>query len=120
MAAIAWTDVTDVASQLSAVGPAAQTAILLFVNTTLNVQLLGGEDSPRLKLARTFLAAHIGELVRRRDQQAGPVASKSVSASSLSVSYASMANGDALSSTSYGGLYKLMLLGSGARIGFPT
>lgn len=120
MAAIAWTDVTDIAAQLSAVGDAAQATILAFVNQTLNVRLLGGEDGPRLKLARSYLAAHMGEVIRRRDQQAGPVASKSISASSMSVSYASMTADDVLSSTSYGQLYKLVLRGSGARIGFPT
>jgi hypothetical protein len=61
--AITWADVEAVAPDLSSVATAAQTLILEHVNTALKESLFSDE---RLKLARTYLAAHHGEVVRRK------------------------------------------------------
>jgi len=63
VAVIAWSDVTAIAGELSTVTSLAQTIILGWVNTTLDVGFFaGGEDSPKLKLTRIYLAAHLGSL----------------------------------------------------------
>ncbi len=73
---ITWLDVTAVAADLASVPVAAQTDILDHVNTTLQVDLFGGEESPKLRLARIYLAAHHGTVAVRSDT-AGPVQSES-------------------------------------------
>lgn len=62
MAAITWDNVTDHAPELSTVDSDAQDDILAYVNTVLAVVKFGGEDSPRTKLARIYLAAHFASL----------------------------------------------------------
>lgn len=67
MAAIVWSDVTDIAAQLATVAAGAQTMILEFVNTeAIDIRLFKlGEDSKKLKLMRVYLAAHLGSLAPR-------------------------------------------------------
>lgn len=62
MAAISWTDVTDLASRLVDVPPARQTKILAYVNNRLPVEAWGGEDSEVLFEGRINLAAYMGTL----------------------------------------------------------
>lgn len=59
-----WTDVVSLAPELTKVSNAGQGTILAYVNTALDVCQFGklGEDSPKLKLARIYLAAHLGSL----------------------------------------------------------
>lgn len=53
MASITWADVTNFASEMSAVDSDAQTDILAYVNAEVDTTLFaGGESSPKLKLAR--------------------------------------------------------------------
>lgn len=68
MAAIAWSDVTAEVAALSTVSAGKQSRILAYVNTALNVQIIGGtlgEDSPKLALARIYLACHMALLQPR-------------------------------------------------------
>lgn len=60
MAAITWANVTDFAPTLSTVAADAQTAILAYVNTLLAVDEFDGESGPTTRLARIYLAAHLG------------------------------------------------------------
>ncbi len=69
MADITWTHVTDHAPGLTGVSGAAQIDILDLVNNLLEVDLFGGEDATKLKLARVYLAAHMGQLWK--DSQTG-------------------------------------------------
>lgn len=62
MAAILWSDVTDLSAALSTTSLGAQTMILNYVNQTLSVRIFGGEDTPKTKLARALLAAHLATL----------------------------------------------------------
>lgn len=97
MASIAWSDVTTYpgASGLSAVDPAAQAAILAFVNGTIDVRLFPlGEADPALKLARIFLAAHwatcTGTVTGDLPTAAGTIVSEG--AGRLTVSYGAMSS----------------------------
>ncbi len=112
MAAILWTDVTALAPELATVGVPAQTIILEHVNSALAVDLWGGEEAVRLKMARSYLAAHFGAQVGAGGAAAaGPVVAES--ADGLSRSYANlfaMMGSDPLyDATSYGRQYRLLV-----------
>lgn len=71
MAAIVWSDVVNGAYPTDAAFMAAvdvqwQTNLLAMVNTALNTDLFtdgaGGEASPKLRLARTYLALHYAKV----------------------------------------------------------
>ena len=116
MAAIIFADVLAFAPELESLAPAAQVMILEHVNADLDVDQFDGEDGPTTKLARVYLAAHMGTLARPgRGAAAGPVASQS--AGGLSKSYATMA-GDyaAFSTTMFGRQYLELARCSFARL----
>lgn len=117
MANVQWSDVVALQASLSAVAPAAQMIFLAHVNEDLNPAAFGGESSPRYHLARCYLAAHLGELERRRGSQSGPVQSKTIGTSSIALSYAAAMSSDeeVLRSTSWGGMYADMLASSPLR-----
>jgi hypothetical protein len=80
MAAIAWTDVIDGAAAedtayITAVDVPWQLAILAMVNSALNTSLFtdggGGESSPKLYLARVYLALHYAKVGPRATVQTG-------------------------------------------------
>jgi hypothetical protein len=120
VAAIAWSDVTGFASGLTAVGAGARTDILNWVNNEgLSAANFGGEDSYRYRLARIYLAAHLGELALPQTAS-DAVASKTVSRDSLSVTYASATTPDLLIATQWGGLLKDLIEASPAAVGFVT
>lgn len=118
MASVTWDDVVGIAGNLSGVSELGQTAILAYVNDALEPRNFGGEESPNLYLARILLAAHFGELARRQASGAGvsgPVSSKTIGASSITVQYAAQAMGaDGIMSTEWGRQYK-DLIGSQIR-----
>jgi hypothetical protein len=90
MAAIVWADVVALEPLVAGASVDAQTTILAYVNTDLNVDGFGGEDDPRLKLARSFVAAHYGLSVTPGISSSiggGPVASLS-GGDGLAVSFA--------------------------------
>lgn len=106
---IQWADVTAIASELSGLGPEAQEMILAFVNESLEPDKLGGEGSARLRLARVYLAAHLGALVGAGSngpvtmEQEGPVMHQ-------------YARGVGLDETSYGRRYREIVRTSAARL----
>lgn len=117
MADITWDDVVALQSNLDSVSVAAQEMILAYVNEDLNPDAFGGEDSATYTLARAYLAAHLGELARRRGQ-GGQVQSKTIGTSSITLAYAvSQTMGDSLMQTSWGGAYYELLMSSPLRIG---
>ena len=59
---VTWSEVKAIDSTLSAVDLDAQTMILAFANNALIPSLFGGEASPKLRLARIYIAAHFGAL----------------------------------------------------------
>lgn len=117
MAAIVWADVVAAAPQTAAVTPAWRTSILAYVNTTLDVDIFGGEASPKLKMLRTLLAAHYGEMWIRRGN-GGAVDREELAAESIYIAYAPPHWGTPLSATSYGELYQGLIDSSPARVGF--
>lgn len=121
MAAITWPDVVAIAPELGTLGATAQTMILDHVNTALNVRVFGGEESPKLRLARVLLAAHYGTVAMSGGAViAGPVTSES--AGGLSRSYATTFATDAFGgpwgSTTYGQSFAALVRTSRAR--FPV
>lgn len=117
MADITWTDVTNHFASLAApaVSVDAQTDILADVNANLSASVFGGEDNPKYKLARIYMAAHMGELEARNARAAGAVGavtSKTIGATSLSVTYGATASASstALLRTTPGGAAYLGLL----------
>lgn len=114
MASIVWADVVNHAAELSSVDTDAQTDILAHVNTTLDVRVFGGEDSPKLKLARIYLAAHMATL-QTLGGSSGDIQSESVGG--VSYSYGAAADASDFSSTSYGKQYSALVRNSIAR--FP-
>ena len=126
MAAIVWKDVTALAPGLCDLDHAGQTAILAYVNQAFNVDVLGGESSPTLRLCRIYLAAHhallTGSAVSASGgASAGPVTAEA--AGGLSRSYGSTAAAladSALSGTVYGQLLVQLLRGSCARAPLVT
>jgi hypothetical protein len=116
MSAIVWADVVNHAAELSGVAAGAQTDILAHVNTTLNVSVFGGEDSPKLKLARIYLAAHIATL-QSLGGSSGEIQSETVGG--VSYTYApGSTTGGSFESTSYGQQYSALIRNSIAR--FPA
>lgn len=86
MAAITWADVIALAPEVATIPLGAQTDILAYVNSQLNVVTWGGEDSIQLRLGRIYLAAHLATITVFGGSGAGPVVSES--AGGLSRSYA--------------------------------
>ncbi len=122
MPAVLWQDVEALQPNLSTVSAAAQMIILAHVNEDLNATAFGGEDTARYHLARCYLAAHLGELERRRGTSAGPVQSKTIGASSITLAYAvaRSSSDDVLRMTSWGSMFAEMLAASPLRIGITT
>lgn len=86
MADITWAHVTDHAPGLSSVAVAAQNDILAWANDHLSVDEFDGEDGPKTKLARVYLAAHAGTLsLLGASGASGPVTAEA--AGGLSRSY---------------------------------
>ncbi len=106
MAAIDWTDVEALAPELSVVSTDGQDFILAYVNEALDLSIFGGEESPKLRLARIYLAAHFGKLSSSGGSMvAGPVISETVG--DISRSYANLFSSGAgnFTGTAYGDLY---------------
>lgn len=122
MANVVWADVEALQSNLSTVSAAAQMIILAYVNEDLNADAFGGDGSAKYHLARCYLAAHLGELERRRGGSSGSVASKTIGTNSITINYAQASTGDtdALLQTSWGSQYAGMLDASPLRFVVST
>lgn len=108
MANIAWSDVVNHAAELSTVGATAQTEILDYVNTVINVSLIDDEAGPKTKLVRIYLAAHMGTATVAASlatSAAGAISSRKEG--DVAVTYAISASTAAAmpDSTSYGSIY---------------
>lgn len=113
---VVWQDIEALQSNLSTVSAAAQMIFLAHVNEDLNPAAFGGEGSPRYHIARCCLAAHLGELERRKG--AKEASSKTIGTSSITIAYAAgQSSGDALLQTSWGAQYAEMLSASPLRLG---
>ncbi len=120
MAAIKWQDVVEgiPAPELSTIGVLAQDYILAHVNGSgIDVSGYGGETSPKTRLARAYLAAHMATMARRRgipgfrsEQHAGPVGE------SFAMPPIPMFLGE-FAMTSYGTLFASITRGSAHRAG---
>lgn len=129
MAALVWDTVVTryPLGEFETVPLDAQTDILTFVNTRLNVRNLDGEDGITTKLARIYLAAHLGVGAKPGagldgdESVAGPIASESTGDVSRSYVYipSSVAEG-IWSSTEYGRAYERLILTSPARLPFTV
>ena len=110
MADILWADVQNITSDasLATVHIDAQTAILGYVN-----EHVGGESFSTwdLKLARVWLAAHMGLFAIPGSGDAGGVATSESGGDGLAVSYSTsaVASLDALGETDYGRAYLSMV-----------
>lgn len=109
MAAITWSDVTAHASDLSAVAAGAQTDVLAYVNEMVDPAKLGGETSSRYRLARIYLAAHLGTVsLKRGAAAAGPLISETVGEVTRMYGFSAAAAGD-IASTGWGREYLALI-----------
>jgi hypothetical protein len=122
VADILWQDVEALQSNLSTVSVAAQMIFLAHVNEDYNPTAFGGDDSARYHLFRCYLAAHMGEVERRRGSSGGPVQSKTIGTNSITVAYATAmtSSDDVLRTTSWGSMAADMLLASPLRLGLTS
>ena len=121
MAAIVWGDVIAHASALEDVPDIVRADALEFANTQLKVSLFGGEASIKTRLARIYLAAHLGQLwVDRSGSGAGgDVQSETFGADSITINYGETdMSEDALKQTAHGRAYLSIVNMSAARVGF--
>ena len=123
MAAIVWADVLTVAPELATtVNDGAKVMILSYVNgRAMDPANFDGEDGWTTRLARCYLAAHLGAGVGKGASGAagGPVTSESMGGLSRSYSVPSMMSAaSALQSTDYGRKYDDLVANSLARLPF--
>ncbi len=119
MADITWSDVESFYPALSAVASDAQDDIIAWVNGALAVSNFSGEGSQKLRMARIFMAAGQGELALPGAGN-GQVASKTVSADSISVTYATSVTSAAFANTVGGAQFNALMRTTPARLGFVT
>lgn len=124
MAAIAWTDVVSMFpddSALAELPVSAQNAILAYVNTQLSRTFFGGEESPKLRLARIYWAAHSaisgGE---GGSVTAGPVTMRSEGGVTEQYASGGASTSGVNGSTSYGQLFDQLMRSSPRRVGLTT
>ena len=109
---IQWSDVELVDASLDVVEAGARALILEYVNEVLSVTRLGGKDAKKTRIARVYMAAHLGEMWRRKNDrtaESADVQSETISGDSFSVSYAANPTGpdaDSLDETSHGRTFK--------------
>lgn len=124
MSYIIWNDVTGHAPETVDTPTGAQTDILAYVNTALNLGYFGGENSPMTKLARIYLASHFATLLPPLSgiggAASGPVTSEALGdmSRSYAVSASSVFSASLYGSTIYGRLFAMLLRQSSARVGF--
>lgn len=104
-------------SPLASVDIGQQTDLLAWVNAGFS-HVFDGEDGPKTRLARIYVAAHFASLPGSGDQRAGGAVT-SETRGGLSRSYAppptASGGDDTWSDTQWGRRYKQLLLGSKAR-----
>lgn len=120
VSAIEWSDVVGFASEMSSVAEEVQDYVLAYVNDALDPDQFGGTASPKFRMARLFLAAHIGSGARPGTDGSvvGPVIAES--AGGLSRTYANVVSSAMadLEATTYGQQFQAMIRRSPARLPF--
>lgn len=103
-----------------------QDLALAFVNTRMAVDMFDGEDGPTTKLARLYLAAHLGltslpALGADSDSPAGPVTAEATLGVSRSYAYVQTSINEAIwSTTKYGRAFEQLIRTSSARLPFTV
>lgn len=120
MAALIWADVIAIAPQLDSpkVPVDGRTMILGFANE-LVADNYGGDDSFRYKMARAYLAAHMGQLTLEHGKN--EVQTKTMGTTTATVTYAtfrSMMSKTGLELTPYGVQFEAIQQTSLGRVGF--
>ncbi len=119
MADIAWSDVIALAPALSVVASTWQDIIVSYVNDTLSPDIFGGEESAKYKVARVYLAAHMGLIWKKKGEVTGAVTSDDVSADAMRISYGKVDDlAKSLDLTFFGKEFQRIQGGTRAR--FPT
>ena len=114
MADITWSNVTDHAAELSTVPYRQRLDLLTYVNSVLQVSLIDGEDGPKTKLTRIYLAAHMataGAGASTGDD--GPITSKKEG--DVAITYAVPTTANAPDATAYGNMYLRLINTSALR-----
>jgi uncharacterized protein DUF4054 len=122
VAAITWSNVTAIVPGLSSIAVEVSDAILEWVNAQVASSAWGGDDSVRYKMVRVFLAAHLATLGPWSTGGvgvSGRVTSKTMSATSASVTYQQKLTTEALQMTEWGQMYAWMIRGN-ARARMPV
>jgi len=115
---IAWPDVVAFAPELATMPVSAQDDILAHVNFAFNPSMLGGDHAGRLRLARIYLAGHLGTITATALATAGgPVTSETAGGLSRSYSVATAVN-VSFAATGYGRALQELLRTSRARLPF--
>jgi hypothetical protein len=109
MAAITWAQVTALAPELASLeGSDAEAFIIDYVNENISGTAFGGESSAATRIARIYLAAHLGTMALAEGEAvAGPVLSESVGGAS--VTYANLTSGTSFQGSVYADMYNGML-----------
>lgn len=115
MAAITWSQVVLLAPELETLPSGTQDLILDYVNQTLPVGPWGGEDGPKIKLGRIYLAAHMGSLTASGTGGLGQITE--VAEGDVITRFAEAAkNASSLDQTSYGQEFKRLGRTTSSRI----
>lgn len=122
MADILWASVLALAPELTTVNDQARAFILSYVNGPgVDPACFDGEAGPTTRLARIYLAAHMGAGVDKGAAGAagGPVTSESAGGLSRSYSVGAVASSaDQTGSTAYGRMFESLVKNSLARLPF--
>lgn len=113
---ITWDDVLAIASELEDVPEAAQTLVLEHVNSALKESMF---TPASLKLARCYLAAHLGTFALPDASASGSGDVVSETVGGISRTYSAVAGATSfagINATTYGDLYLMLLRASKARI----
>lgn len=119
MASITWTDVTNMAPELSTVSAGLQAMILDYANGNVNTDNFDGEEGEQTKLARVALAAHFATLITMSNSgQAGPITMEKGGDNQVMYGnlFGSPLAGQDFGSTGYGVLFVTLARASKGRI----
>lgn len=109
MAALTWSDVTNVAKNLDTVPVPLQNILIAFVEERVDPLNFKGEDSETFLLARSWLAAHLATLwTFGALGPTGPVTSESEGGVSTSYAFINFITAGMLTSTVYGRNFALL------------
>lgn len=112
MSDIVWSDVTNLAPELSTTAAGAQTLILGYVNESVDPAVFGGDTTFKYTAARSLLAAHFATTLRRGPSGAGGLILEKVGDVERQFAPLSFASTN-YGSTAYGAMFETLCLGLG-------